>query len=244
MIMMNDSIYTAINALDAAQTSINKLSQNLSNMNSISYKKEYVDFKEVAFSQGAESQKSVSANVKTDYSQGNLTATGNPYNLAIDGAGFIEVTNSSGEIYLTRKGTLELDGSGYLAVDGLYRLTSEIQVPTDLKNLSIATDGSVSGLIDGVGAVSLGKVNLYDIDEALLVRDNNGLYRLESNSNSLNAGTEINGNIIQGYLELSNVDMTSELMEMVLAQSMFQANAKVFQVSDEIIDDVNSLLKV
>ncbi|MEY8239569.1 MAG: flagellar hook basal-body protein [Cycloclasticus sp.] len=241
---MNDPIYTAINALDAAQTSINKLSQNLSNMNSISYKKEYVDFKEVAYSQGVESQKSVSANVKTDYSQGNLTATGNPFNVAIDGVGFMEVTNSSGEVYLTRKGTLEIDESGYLSVDGLYRLASEIQVPTDLKNLSISSDGSVGGLIDGVGAVSLGKVSLYDFDEALLIRESNGLYRVESNSNSLNAGEKVNSNIIQGYLELSNVDMTSELMEMVLAQSMFQANAKVFQVSDEIIDDVNSLLKV
>lgn len=156
----------------------------------------------------------------------------------------MEVTNSSGEVYLTRKGTLEIDESGYLSVDGLYRLASEIQVPTDLKNLSISSDGSVGGLIDGVGAVSLGKVSLYDFDEALLIRESNGLYRVESNSNSLNAGEKVNSNIIQGYLELSNVDMTSELMEMVLAQSMFQANAKVFQVSDEIIDDVNSLLKV
>ncbi len=241
---MNDSIYTAINALDAAQTSINKLSQNLSNMNSISYKKEYVDFKEVAFSQGIESQKSVSANVKTDYSQGNLTATGNPLNVAIDGPGFMEVTNSAGEVYLTRKGTLELDNSGYLSVDGLYRLTSEIQVPSDLKNFSVSSDGNISGIIDDVGIISLGKINLLGYDEELLIRENNGLYSIEGNSNTLSLGEEVNSNLIQGYLELSNVDMTSELMEMVLAQSMFQANAKVFQVSDEIIDDVNSLLKV
>jgi flagellar basal-body rod protein FlgG len=240
---MNDSIYTAINALDAAQTSINKLSQNLSNMNSISYKKEYVDFKEVSHSQGIESQKSVSADIKTDYSQGNLTATGNPFNVAIDGAGFMEVTNSAGEVFLTRKGTLELDASGYLSVDGLYRLTADIQIPSDLKNLSVSTDGDISGSIDSVGVISLGKIALYDLDEALLVRENNGLYSMQSNTNTINSGELVKSNIIQGYLELSNVDMTTELMEMVLAQSMFQANAKIFQVSDEIIDDVNALLK-
>ncbi len=241
---MNDSLYTSINALEAAQVSVNKLSQNLSNMNSVSYKKEVVGFSEISFSKEINSQKTVSSHVITDFSQGNVTATGNPFDVAIEGSGFMEVVNQNGDVFYTRKGSLQLDEMGYLSVDGNYRISSDIQIPSDIKGLVIANNGDVVGSLGDVGSVQIGKIELYSLNEQSLVKQSGGLYSLESENGIRQLDNDDSAIMVQGYLELSNVDMTSELMGMVLAQSMFQANAKVFQVSDELIDDVNSMLKV
>lgn len=241
---MNDSLYTSINALEAAQVSVNKLSQNLSNMNSVSYKKEVVGFSEISFSKEVNSQKTVSSIVTTDFSQGNVTATGNPFDVAIEGPGFMEVVSQDGDTYYTRKGTLQLDEQGYLSINGNYRISTGIQIPSDINSLVIAGNGDVVGSLGELGGVQIGKIELYSLNEQSLVKQSDGLYSLDSESDIQILDNDDSSFIAQGYLELSNVDMTSELMGMVLAQSMFQANAKVFQVSDEIIDDVNSMLKV
>jgi len=172
-----------------------------------------------------------------------FAVTGNQFDIAIDGEGFLEVADEDGNLFYTRKGTLERDSQDYLSVDGKYRISSQIMVPKDMQSMNISDTGVVTGLIDGIGNVEFGKLDVVLIDSTKLEKSHNGLYAAEANQ-GLEVMENTSARLLQGYVELSNVDMTSELMEMVLAQSMYQANAKVFQVSDEMIDDINSMLKV
>lgn len=198
------------------------------------------------------------ASIDTVHTPGSAMTTNVPTDVRIDGDGFFAVSAGDGvEVpYLTRAGNFTLDAAGQLVNgDGLFVLDSGgapiVLDPTEVKAFSIAQDGQIIAVgVDGTSAptgVFLGIVKV--VNPAGLEKLGGNLYRVTPNANldgevaivtagDPDAGT---GAIISGQLEMSNVDLTSEFTEMIVAQRGFQANSRIITTSDEILQEVVNL---
>ncbi|MCQ6557913.1 flagellar basal body rod protein FlgG [Paenibacillus mendelii] len=198
------------------------------------------------------------ASIDTVHTPGSAMTTNNPTDVRIDGDGFFAVSSGDGaEVpYLTRAGNFTLDAAGQLVNgDGLFVLDSGgapiVLDPAEVKAFSIAQDGQIIAVgVDGTSAptgIMLGIVKV--VNPAGLEKLGGNLYRVTPNANldgevaittagDPEAGT---GAIISGQLEMSNVDLTSEFTEMIVAQRGFQANSRIITTSDEILQEVVNL---
>ncbi len=187
------------------------------------------------------------ASISQKFTQGALTTTASPTDLGISGNGFFKVTdpNNAGVEYFTRAGDFRLDDTGSLVTNG--GLLVDGTTPNmfaEVDSFSIAKDGTITTYKDGEASTNLGPINLYTF------ANQNGLKREGANlfSNISNAAGEATllespgiSDIIQGTLELSNVDLTQEFSDLIVAQRAFQANSRVITVSDSVMDEVVNL---
>jgi flagellar hook protein FlgE len=196
------------------------------------------------------------AAIDTLHTPGSAMTTNVPTDIRIDGDGFFAVSPDDGTTkYLTRAGNFTLDALGQLVNgDGMFVLDSggaPIKLdPAEVKAFSISQDGSVIGVAaDGTSSVvaQLGVMKV--VNPSGLEKLGGNLYKMTQNANpdgdetlttagDLEAGT---GAIIAGQLEMSNVDLTSEFTEMIVAQRGFQANSRIITTSDEILQEVVNL---
>ncbi|RAP76255.1 flagellar basal body rod protein FlgG [Paenibacillus montanisoli] len=199
------------------------------------------------------------AAIDTIHTPGSAMTTNNPTDVRIDGDGFFAVSPSAdgGEVpFLTRAGNFTLDGAGQLVNgDGMFVLDANggpiTLDPAEVKSFTIAQDGSIIAVgADGESQPSgfqLGVVKVTNPNGLEKIGGN--LYRMTPNANldgevvmttagDAEAGT---GAIISGQLEMSNVDLTSEFTEMIVAQRGFQANSRIITTSDEILQEVVNL---
>jgi len=165
-----------------------------------------------------------------DYRPGIFDRTGNPLDLAIEGDGFFTLESENGSTLLTRSGTFMVDSEGFISYPGGYKLTSEggpIQVGNGTVNVSENGDVEVDGL--NVGKIVPGTVT--DIDK---------LQKVGRSMFTVGEGTELLASrrptIQQGYLETSNVDIVSEMVEMIMSYRAYEANAKAIQSQDSSLD--------
>jgi len=187
------------------------------------------------------------ASISQKFTQGALTTTAGPTDLGISGNGFFKVTdpNNAGIEYYTRAGDFRLDDAGSLVTNGgLLVDGTKAKIFAGVDSFSIAKDGSITTYTNGKATPNAGKINLYTFS------NQNGLKREGANlfSNvSLAAGTPTAitspgiSDIIQGTLELSNVDLTQEFSDLIVAQRAFQANSRVITVSDSVMEEVVNL---
>lgn len=257
---MIDSIYIADSGLRAQQTALDVISNNIVNMQTPGFKKSAVSFSDVAYTNGilpatptADSPASQlvggGTSVASTYSvfnEGDIRATGNPLDLAIQGTGFFEVIGTNGQPAYTRAGQLKVDKDGYLATLKGDRLSANIQIPPDAIKITITPDGKVAATLPGSPQQAmLGQIQLARfIDADGLKPLGNGNYALSADSGQPiygNPGSQDMGTVTQGSLEISNVDMNEEMTNLMLAQRAYQLSARVIQVSDQILDTINNL---
>ncbi|MFZ5979402.1 MAG: flagellar hook-basal body protein [Candidatus Zixiibacteriota bacterium] len=167
-----------------------------------------------------------------DYRPGVFDRTGNPLDLAIEGDGFFTLEAEDGTTLLTRSGTFMVDSEGFISYPGGYRLISEggpIQVGNG--TVSISENGEVE--VDGLNTGRIVPVTVTDIDK--LVKVGRSMFTVAE-------GTELqtspNTVIQQGYLETSNVDIVSEMVEMIISYRAYEANAKAIQSQDSSLDNL------
>jgi flagellar basal-body rod protein FlgG len=253
---MIDALHIAASGLTSQQEQIDVISNNLANMQTPGYKRSRVAFADVSSltpaqardglannSVGAGTAVTATAPVMVD---GTMQETTNPWDLAIQGAGFFEVEDTQGNRLYTRDGQFKVDGEGYVVTSSGLRLAQGLQIPADATHIAINTQGEISAQLgsDSKSTV-IGQVELatFAAPEALRSVGGNNFAAtdLSGDPSVGKPGDAGVGTVTQGFIEGSNVDLVTEMSTLVLAQRAYQLNARVLQASDQILDTINNL---
>lgn len=256
---MNGAFYVGATGLQAQQRALDVVANNISNLNTNGFKRSEIRFSELV-SQPTRTEVRDAPTVITPetlsgvqartavrvYDQGDLRQTGQQFDLAISGDGFIETLGPAGEIWLWRGGSLRVNADRMLETESGLVLKAQIQIPDDSIGIAIDREGVVSSLSANTEErVELGTIDLVmPRDQSLVEAVGGGLYRMpdgsENELETLVAGEE-GGVIVQGSVEASNVELTSEVVTLLLLQRAYGANAQVVQAGDQLMSIANNL---
>ena len=252
------ALRTATSGMLAQQLNVEVISNNIANMNTVGFKRQRAEFQDLLYQNvermGAQSSTQgtvvptgiqIGAGVKAGSvyritEQGSPTRTGNPYDIAIDGKGYFQITMPSGEIAYTRAGNFAVNGEGQLVTEDGYAVEPAITIPQDAIDVSISKSGQVQVTTQGqtepqvVGQLELATF----FNEAGLeaIGDNLLLETAASGAATIGAPNEPGyGHLIQGYTEASNVDAVSEITALIVAQRAYEMNSKVITTADEML---------
>jgi flagellar basal-body rod protein FlgG len=261
---MFDALYIGATGMIAHQTQVDTIANNLANLNTIGYRRGLVTFSDVsaqlaataltpadrvapsafptAFGAGSVAQTNLSL------LPGTLEVTNQPLDVAIDGSGFFEVLRSDGTPGYARAGSLMVNGDGLLAISDGTPLSAQIQVPPDAQNVTIAADGQVTATV-GTSATPtlLGRIELVNFaNPAALNIVGSNQYTAPVSAGTPQTGTPGTagfGQLRQGYLEASDVDLNQEMTSLLLAQRGFELNSKIVQSADQLWSLTNGLVR-
>lgn len=248
----------------AQQLNVEVISNNIANMNTTGFKRQRAEFQDLLYQNlrrvGSASSDSgtivptgvqLGLGVKTAAvyrisGQGNLIQTENPLDLAINGRGHLQVELPSGETAYTRAGSLQLSPDGDIVTADGFVVDPGITVPADAIAISINQSGEVYVDLDGqVAPVLVGQFELANFpnEAGLDAIGNNLLLETDASGSATVAtpGSEGFGFIMQGALETSNVNVVSEITNLITAQRAYEMNSKVIESSDEMMRTVTQL---
>lgn len=262
---MSDAFYVGAVGLQAQQQALDGIANNIANVNTPAFKRSQLRFSDMvatrpdtetdaatAAAAAAQLQASNGATgVALDSQfmlneQGELNHTGQAMDLAIDGQGFIELMGPGGQSLLWRGGALKVNDDGLLATSHGLALRAGITVPSDATAIEIGSDGVVRATVpDSTDPVELGQIQLVKLDDPGSVdRLDGGLYRVREGSAPLAdaaPGEDGTGLLVQGAIEQSNVALTSEMVQLMLVQRAYAANAQIVQAADQLMAIANGL---
>ncbi|MFZ6765902.1 flagellar basal-body rod protein FlgG [Undibacterium sp. Di26W] len=255
---MNNSLYIAATGMQAQQTSIDTIANNLANVNTTGFKKGRVNFQEMLHVDGSASSQIPLAtlnpvglgigieNVSRDFVAGALTQTNSPMDIAVNGSGFIEVTLADGSHGYTRGGTLQVNQDSYLATSSGQVLKPSIHLPPNLTSIVIGTDGKVMAQgADQSQATEVGQIELVNFSNpAGLKMVASGVYQPTATSGDATygkPGVAGFGTVAQNTLEGSNVSLVDEMVTLMIAQRAYEMSSKIVQASDEMMSLTNNL---
>ena len=262
---MVPALWIAKTGLDAQQTRMGVISNNLANVNTTGFKRGRASFEDLMYQTIRQPGASSSQNsqlpsglmlgtgvrtVSTEkiHAQGNMVQTGNSLDLAVQGRGFFEVELPDGSSGYTRDGSFELNNAGDLVNSSGYRLLNpSIAIPDQTQNITIGSDGVVSIQIAGQSEpTTLETINLTDfINPAGLQPIGENLFRETLSSGSPTTavpGQEGLGTLAQGALESSNVNVVEELVNMIETQRAYEMNSKAISTTDQMLQYVTQNL--
>ncbi len=260
---MLKALNIAATGMDAQSLKIDNISNNLANVNTTGFKRGRADFEDLLYQNvraagaqvGEGAQDPVGLNIgygvrtassSKMFSQGDFKQTDNPLDVAIEGSGFLQVTQPSGEIGYTRAGNLKVDGEGRLVTTSGMAIEPEIVIPPDSTSLSIGQDGRVT-VTQGATAdtVELGQLQLANfVNPAGLKPKGHNLYIATPASGAAIVGApgeNGTGTITQGFIEGSNVQVVEEMIGLIVAQRSYETNSKVIQAADEMLQTTTNL---
>jgi len=259
---MMRSLYTATTGMTAQQTALDVISNNLANVSTTGFKKSTAEFHDLIYQTfrpaGAPRTSGIlpvgiqvglgvqPMSAHKTFQQGNFEQTGNPFDMAINGDGFFQVTLPDGNTGYTRSGTFKLNNEGaVVSTEGMLLLPS-ITIPSGMAQIHISPDGMVSGVAVGATTETIvGQIELARFaNSAGLDALGKNLYQVTDASGGVLSGApgkEGFGEIQHKYLEGSNVDIAVEMVRMIVAQRAYELNSKAIQTSDEMLALVNSL---
>jgi flagellar basal-body rod protein FlgG len=259
---MYSALWVAKTGLDAQQTQLAVISNNLANVNTTGYKRSRAVFQDLLYQNvrqgGAQSSQDtilpsgfqIGTGVETVateklFTQGNMIQTNNALDVAINGRGFLQVLMPDGSMGFSRDGSIKLDDQGRLVNAEGYVLDPAITIPANAQSITISVDGVVSVLTPGTSApVQVGNFQLADfINPAGLQAVGKNLYIETSASGSPQIGTPGQngiGSLSQGSLETSNVNVVEELINMIEAQRAYEMNSKAISTADQMLAYVNN----
>ncbi|WP_028388042.1 flagellar hook-basal body protein [Legionella fairfieldensis] len=256
---MSDALAIAASGLRAEEYYIDKIANDLANLNTANYKSSKLIFEDMVY-QNIDGTNPLFQNQATarlglgtavfktekDFSPGPLKPTNNWNDVAIDGNGFFQVINVDGSIAYTRNSSLSLDEDRYLTTHDGLRLADNIQIPEDYTEIIIQKNGDVEAILaDDPEPQLLGTIKLAKfLDPGALNPIGTGLYNPTEQTGD--AIIDIPGNsgigfLAQKQIEASNVDMVSSLMQLTFAQRVYQLNAKAVQIADELEKMTNEI---
>ncbi|MDO7435036.1 flagellar hook basal-body protein [Acinetobacter baumannii] len=249
---MIDAISIANSGLTAHQKWLDTISSNISNMQTMGYKKENAQFSNLIATNNFNnviSQQGIGVSLEnnyTDFKNGDVQTTNQPYDFAIQGKGFFEIEQPDGSLAYTRIGQFHVNAEGRLALSSGEVLTADIRIPSDVEHVKLTSDGILSGKVIGTGEeLELGKIELVSFNnDSQLRKMGNGLYlptQLSGEPQYGEMNSEGMGTVLQGHLEMSNVDLVSEISNLIMAQRAYQLNARVLQAGDQIMETINNL---
>jgi flagellar basal-body rod protein FlgG len=262
---MFDALYISATGMQAQQLNVDTIANNLANLNTTGFKKAKVGFtdlmvreaaRQMPLSEGAGILSAaprlgagvgISAILKM-FDMGDLKKTGSAYDLAVQGEGFLEVTMPDGSSAYTRGGSFRINRDGVLATASGQPLKPNLAIPDNAQNLTIESDGRVQLQVVGqTTPVEIGRIDLVRFPNASgLLAEGDGLYRASTTSGeaiAARASEDGMGSLAQGFLEGSNVKLPEEMINLMVAQRVYEANVKVIQASDEMLGMINGLRK-
>jgi len=261
---MYPALWIAKTGLDAEQTRMATISNNLANVNTTGFKRDRAVFEDLIYQNvrqvGASSTETtelpsgltVGTGVRTVatqklHTQGNIQQTNNAFDVAIQGHGFFQVLHPDGTVVYSRDGSFSLDQNGQIVTANGYAVEPSITVPPNTLSVTIGSDGTVSALVAGNTAPSqIGNINLVQfINPTGLEAIGQNLYRQSAASGDPQEGTpglDGLGTLIQGSLESSNVNVVEELVNMIETQRAYEMNSKAISTTDQMLAYVTNQL--
>ena len=260
---MDASMWVAKTGLDAQQTRMNVISNNLANVNTTGFKRDRAVFEDMLYQNVKQAGGQTDANsqaptglmlgtgvriVATEklHSQGNMVTTQNPLDLAISGDGYFQIAKGDGSLAYTRDGGFKISATGQLVTSSGALLQPAITIPNTASSVTIGRDGTVSIELTTGGAQVLGQIQI-----ARFVNPS-GLQSLGQNlmkdtpasgaPQVLQPGVNGAGSLMQGTLEASNVNVVEEMVSMIETQRAYEINSKAISAVDGMLKFVNNNL--
>lgn len=259
------SLWTAATGMNGQQSNIDAISNNLSNVNTVGFKQQRIDFEDLVYQTRKLAGTPATEDTVTPVgiqmgsgakvaaterimSQGNLQNTGVDTDVAIVGEGFFRYQNYDGGYTYSRDGTFKVDSTGQFVNSNGLRLMPEIILPEgyDLSTLNITQTGEVSVKLNGENEPTVvGQLQLYRFPNALgLDAKGDNMYNQTLASGGAvgnTPGAEGFGSIKHKYLEMSNVSVVNEMVQMIVAQRAYEFNSKAVQTSDNMLSTAVNL---
>jgi flagellar basal-body rod protein FlgG len=261
---MDSALWVAKTGMDAQQLRMSVISNNLANVNTTAFKRSRAAFEDLMYQNlsqsGAQTSQqtqspsglNVGTGVRTVatekmFVQGNMNQTDNPLDLAINGRGFLQVQLPDGTLAYTRDGSLQVDSQGQLVTHHGYPVQPGLQIPEASQSISISTDGIVSVQLAGQSAPQqVGQLTLADfINPGGLQAKGDNLYIETGSSGSPQTGTpglSGLGELQQGMIEGSNVNVVEELVNMIETQRAYEMNSKAISTTDQMLQNATQAL--
>jgi flagellar basal-body rod protein FlgG len=258
---MIQSLYSGATGMEAQQLNLNTIANNLANANTTGFKRSKIEFQDLLYNKpravGAEAgggnvvptgvevgNGSRVASTAKVFTQGQLTQTGEKYDIAIEGDGFLEVLRPDGSLAYTRDGALKVSSDGRVTTNDGMPLQSGFQpIPPGATSISISSSGEVT-IQTPQGAQNF-RIQLTRFNNPSGLRSVGGnLYEETPASGTAEQGNpQENGfaSIVQGFIETSNVNIVEEMVNMIQAQRAYEINSKSIQTSDEMLEKIAQL---
>ena len=260
---MIQSLYAGASGMEAQQLNLNVIANNLANANTTGFKRSKIEFQDLLYQKprtagadagngnllptGSElgSGTRVVATAKM-FTQGQLTQTGNELDLAIDGDGFFKVLRVDGTDAYTRDGTLKLDSTGRLVTsDGLPLVG--LPVLADARSVNVMPTGEISYTDKDGKSIKAGALQMYRFPNPSGLRSLGGNIYAETDSSgtalSGSPGVAGMGQVVQRFLESSNVNIVEEMVGMIQAQRAYEMNSKVVSAADQMMQSTSNLFR-
>ncbi len=254
---MNSALWAAKTGLDAQQTRMSVVANNLANVNTTGFKRDravfedllYQTLRQVGAQSSQDSQLPTGLHLGTGtrivateklYSQGSFSQTGNSLDLAIEGRGFFQILLPDGTTAYTRDGSFKVDAQGNVVNAAGYQLQPPLSIPADTVALTIGADGTVSVNTQGQAAAQqIGTLQIVDFINAAGLQARGGNLMLESAASGTpqigTPGLNGLGTLQQGALESSNVNVVEELVNMIEVQRAYEMNSKAVSTTDQML---------
>ncbi|MGA9798822.1 MAG: flagellar basal-body rod protein FlgG [Terriglobales bacterium] len=258
------ALYTAASGMTAQQLNLDNIANNLANSSTAGFRRRRVQFSDLIYQNivmpgaAATQQTTLAAGLQIGLgakpgateviqAEGDLTTTGNPLDLAITGQGMFQVTMPDGTLAYTRSGSFHLDAQGNIVTADGNALQPNITIPADATSVTIGQDGTVSVTQPGqTAAQQVGTIQLamFPNPGGLNSVGNNLFLPTTASGDPIvgtPGGTEGLGQISQGMLEQSNVNIVDEFVQMIVAQRSYESNSRVVTAADQMFQDLNNL---
>lgn len=255
---------TAATGMAGQQTMVDVIANNLANVNTSGFKRSQVNFQNLLYVTMEEPGTEIASGINSPsgieigsgvrvastikaFSPGELENTGNPLDIAIAGDGFLQVTMPNGDLQYTRDGSLMTNANGELVTTNGYAIEPAISVPIDAVSVSIEKDGGVnitdsSGSQSVVGTIQLAR---FPNPSGLSSEGGNLLSETEASGTPTTGTPGENGigTIQSGFLEKSNVQMVTELVNLITAQRAYEINSRAIKAGDDMLRTANGIVR-
>jgi flagellar basal-body rod protein FlgG len=259
---MNQALWVAKTGLDAQQTRMTVISNNLANANTTGFKHSRVNFEDLLYQNvrqpgGASSQQTQLpsglmtgtgvrvVSTEKSFDQGALQQTGNALDVAVNGRGFFQVLMPDGSSAYSRDGSFQINAQGQMVTNSGYAVQPGIQIPNSAQSVTVGSDGTVSVQLAGQAApVQVGTLTLSDfVNPAGLQAKGENLFietAASGPAQQSTPGVSGMGTVQQGQLEGSNVNVVEELVSMIETQRAYEMNSKAISTTDQMLGHLTS----
>ncbi|MBZ5602474.1 MAG: flagellar basal-body rod protein FlgG [Acidobacteriia bacterium] len=258
------ALYSAASGMTAQQLNVDNIAHNLANANTSGFKSRRAQFQDLLYQTlqqpGASSSQQTSiptglqlglgtraSSNEIIFTQGDFSQTSNPLDIVIQGRGFFQVLQPTGQLAYTRSGNFHLNRDGVMCTSDGSLLNPQITIPQNAQSITIATDGTVSYTLPNEPSAQVGgQIQLADFQNpAGLNSIGQNLYLPTDSSGdpviAAPGGQEGLGTLMQGYTEQSNVSVVQEFVNLIVAQRAYEANSKVVKAADEMYQQMNNV---
>jgi len=261
---MDASMWVAKTGLDAQNTRMNVISNNLANVNTTGYKRQRAVFEDLLYQNVRQVGGQTSANTvsptglmlgtgvriiatEKNNAQGNMITTQNALDLAVSGDGFFQVLQPDGSLAYTRDGSFKVSPTGQVVTANGALLQPALTIPPTAQSITVGTDGTVSAALSGTTTTTvLGNLTLARFANpaglSSLGQNLMGTTNASGQVQQLKPGTVGAGVIVQGSLGASNVNVVEEMVNMIETQRAYEVNSKAIAASDDMLKFVNNNL--